>query len=104
MKSSGFDGAMPLLYKHMSLIATIGTTSVGAERSFSCLNELKRRNAMGQERLTNLAIISIEKKMLKSLEKDPVWYDQVTDIFAAPLMGSNALEVRRYCNPITFFK
>ena len=37
---------------------------------------------MGQERLTNLAIISIEKKMLKSLKKDPVWYDQVTDVFA----------------------
>jgi hypothetical protein len=39
---------------------------------------------MGQERLTNMAIISIEKKMLKSLKKkkDQVWYDQVTDVFA----------------------
>ena len=85
MNSSGLDGAMPQLYKLMSLIATIGTTSAGAERSFSCLKRIKTytRNAMGQERLTNLAIILIEKKMLKSLKEDPVWYDQVTDIFAA---------------------
>ncbi|KAK0151974.1 Zinc finger MYM-type protein 1 [Merluccius polli] len=84
MKSSGLDGAMPQLYKLMSLIATIGATSAGAERSFSCLKRIKTytRNAMGQERLTHLAIISIEKKMLKSLKSDPVWYDQVTDDFA----------------------
>ena len=84
MKSSGLDGAMPQLYKLMSLIANTGATSAGAERSFSCLKQIKTytRNVMGQERLTNLAIISIEKKMLKSLKKDPVWYDQVTDGFA----------------------
>ena len=73
MKSSGLDGAMPQLYKLMSLIANTGATSAGAERSFSCLKRIKTytRNAMGQERLTNMAIISIEKKMLKSLKKDP---------------------------------
>ena len=37
---------------------------------------------MGQERLKHLAMISIEKKILKSLQKNPAWYDQVTDIFA----------------------
>ena len=49
MKSSGLDGAMPQLYKHMSLIATIGATSAGAEWSFSCLKRIKTytQNAMG---------------------------------------------------------
>lgn len=84
MKSSGLDGAMPQLYRLMSLIGTIGATSAGVERSFSCLKRIKTytRNAMGQERLKHLAIISIEKKILKTLQKDPAWYDQVTDRFA----------------------
>ena len=84
MKSSGLDGAMPQLYKLMCLIATIGATSAGVEQSCSCLKRIKSytRNTMGQERLKHLAMISIEKKILKSLQKNPAWYDQVTDIFA----------------------
>ena len=69
----------------MCLIATIVATSAGVERScFSCLKRIKSytRNTMGQERLKHLAMISIEKKILKSLQKNPAWYDQVTDIFA----------------------
>ena len=63
-KSSGLDGAMPQLYKLMSVFATIGATSAGAERSFSCLKRIKTctRNAMGQERLTNLGPVSRKRR------------------------------------------
>ncbi|KAL2083806.1 hypothetical protein ACEWY4_021579 [Coilia grayii] len=67
MKSSGLDEAMPQLYRLKCLIATIGVTSAGVERSFSCLKRIKSytRNTIGQGRLANLAIMSIEKKKTK---------------------------------------
>lgn len=84
MKANGLDEAMAEVYRLMCLIATVGATSAGAERSFSCLKRIKSytRNTMGQERLRNLASLSIEKKILKSLQEDPHWYDKVIDHFA----------------------
>lgn len=84
MKSNGLDEAMAEVYRLMSLIATIGATSAGVERSFSCLKRIKSftRNSMGQERLKSLATISIERKMLKCLQQDPQWYEHVIDTFA----------------------
>ena len=54
----------------MCLIATIGATSAGVERSFSSLKRLKTytRNTIGQERLRNLAFVAIERRTVKSLE------------------------------------
>ncbi|ROI16184.1 Zinc finger MYM-type protein 1 [Anabarilius grahami] len=77
------DSAMPQLYKLFSLVATIGATSAGVERSFSCLKRLKSytRNTMGQGRLSSLALLAIERTLVKSLEKTPSWYDRVTDHF-----------------------
>ncbi len=67
------DSAMPQLYKLFSLVATIGATSAGVERSFSCLKRLKSytRNTMGQDRLSSLALLAIERTLVKSLEKTP---------------------------------
>ncbi|KAA0722428.1 Thymosin beta-b [Triplophysa tibetana] len=77
------DSAMPQLYKLFSLVATIGATSAGVERSFSCLERLKSytRNTMGQGRLSSLALLAIERTLVKSLEKTPSWYDRVTEHF-----------------------
>ncbi len=49
LKDMELDSAMPQLYKLFSLVATIGATSAGVERSFSCLKRLKSytRNTMG---------------------------------------------------------
>ena len=68
----------------MCLIATIGVTSAGVERSFSSLKRLKTytRNTIGQERLRNLAFVAIERRTVKSLEGTPSWYDRVIDHFA----------------------
>jgi hypothetical protein len=48
-----------------------------AERSFSKLKLLKNylRSTMSQERLNGLAICSIEKKILKSIELDTILND-----------------------------
>ncbi len=71
------DSAMPQLYKLFSLVATIGAKSAGVERSFSCLKRLKSytRNTMGQGHLSSLALLAIERTLVKSLEKTPSWYN-----------------------------
>ncbi len=49
LKDMELDSAMPQLYKLFSLVATIGASSAGVERSFSCLKRLKSytHNTMG---------------------------------------------------------
>ncbi|KAL7385224.1 hypothetical protein ABVT39_017898 [Epinephelus coioides] len=83
LKDMELDNATPQLYKLLSLVATIGATSAGVERSFSCLKRLKSdtRNTMGQDRLSSLALLAIERTLVKSLEKTPSWYNRVTDRF-----------------------
>uniref|UniRef100_A0A3B4ULN7 TTF-type domain-containing protein n=1 Tax=Seriola dumerili TaxID=41447 RepID=A0A3B4ULN7_SERDU len=83
LKDMELDSAMPQLYKLLSLVATIGATSSGVERSFSCLKRLKSytRNTMGQGCLSSLALLATERTLVKSLEKTPSWYDRVTDHF-----------------------
>ncbi|KAK9976933.1 hypothetical protein ABG768_018754, partial [Culter alburnus] len=83
-KLNDLDKAMPELFKLMCLCATIGVTSAGVERSFSCLKRIKTylRSAMGQERLSELALLSIEKALAKELEgRGSWWYEQVTEKF-----------------------
>jgi hypothetical protein len=69
--------------KLLSLILTIPATSVTAERNFSCLKRIKTylRNSMCQERLSELATLSIEKELLTELSKNPKFYD-IIDKFA----------------------
>ncbi|KAL6483674.1 hypothetical protein MHYP_G00085460 [Metynnis hypsauchen] len=78
LKDMELDSAMPQVYKLLSLVATIGATSAGVERSFSCLKRLKSytRNTMGQGRLSSLALLAIERTLVKSLEKTPCCLSQ----------------------------
>ncbi|CAM4687361.1 unnamed protein product [Leuciscus chuanchicus] len=78
LKDMELDSAMPQLYKLFSVVATIGATSAGVERSFSCLKQLKSYtcNTMGQGRLSSLALLAVDRTMVKSLEKTPSWYDR----------------------------
>ncbi|KAI2645900.1 putative serine/threonine-protein kinase nek3 [Labeo rohita] len=61
------------MFSENEVLATIGATSAGVERSFSCLKRLKSytRNTMGQGRLSSLALLAIERTLVKSLEKTP---------------------------------
>ena len=57
---------MSEVYWLLCLIATIGVTSAGVERSFSYLKHLKT--------YTRLAFVAIERRTVKSLEGTPSWY------------------------------
>ena len=58
----------------------IRATSAGLERSFSSLKWVKSYtcNTMGQCRLSRLALLAIERTLVKSLDKTASWYDRVT--------------------------
>jgi hypothetical protein len=59
------------------ILLTVHVTMASAERGFSKLKLLKNylRSTMSQERLNGLAICSIEKKILKSIELDTILND-----------------------------
>ena len=66
---------------HLAQIAmTIAVTSAESERSFSALKRIKTRlrSTMGQEHLSALAILSIEREIAEELD-----YDSVIDQFAS---------------------
>ena len=56
------------------LSVTISVTTASAEQSFSKLKLINTylRNSMGQERLPNIAILSIENSMARNLDFDIV--------------------------------
>jgi hypothetical protein len=62
------------IFKLLKIYLSIPVTSVGAERSFSCLKRLKTwlRNNMGQVRLSDLALLNIESETLDSIEPDKI--------------------------------
>jgi hypothetical protein len=59
------------------ILLTVPVTVASTERSFSKLKLLKNylRSTMSQERLNGLAICSIEKKILESIELDTILND-----------------------------
>lgn len=68
--------------KLLKLVLTVPMTSVEAERCFSTLNRIKTflRNSMSEERLTALAMLSIEKDLIMDM---PDFNQRVIDKFAA---------------------
>lgn len=81
MFKEGLHQVLPFLYEATSLLATIPATSCSAERSFSGLRHLKTylRSTMGQERLSNLALLSIERKFSNKVLKSDM--NAIIDIF-----------------------
>lgn len=63
MKQGEIKDGFPLLSEILKLFMTIPTNTASCERSFSCLRRLKTylRSTMGQERLSDLAILQIER-------------------------------------------
>lgn len=85
LKETQIDSALYELTKLCNLIATIPASSASVERSFSALKRIKTyaRNAQKEERMSKLALLSIEKKLLENIRRNQNFYDQVIDDFAA---------------------
>ena len=72
MHQNGLHDILPVLYKVASILATIPATSCSAERSFSALRRIKTslRSTMGQDRLSSIAVINIERKYANKTMQD----------------------------------
>ena len=70
----------PHFTKVVEILNVVPVTSCTAERSFSALRRLKTyiRSTMGQERLSHLAILSIERGYANLID-----INRVIDIFAS---------------------
>lgn len=67
------------VYKLCDLILTLPSTTVSVERSFSALNRIMDhlRTTMGQDRLSDLSLLAIERSMLRELTAREDFYDLV---------------------------
>jgi hypothetical protein len=75
MKKKQLTVVMPEVYKLAVLILTIPSTTASVERSFSALKRIKSycRSTQSQERLSGLALISIEKQLLHQLRHNLIF-------------------------------
>ncbi|KAJ9601818.1 hypothetical protein L9F63_000046, partial [Diploptera punctata] len=84
IRSNDLQTAYCEVVKLCELTLTIPATSASVERSFSTLKRIKNyvRNSQGQERLTNLAVLSIERGLLKQLKQESTFYDLLNSLLA----------------------
>ncbi|CAJ0967933.1 unnamed protein product [Ranitomeya imitator] len=77
---NGLQDAYPNIATALKIFLSIPVSVASSERSFSKLKLLKTylRSVMGQQRLTNLSIISIEHDLASKLS-----YDDIIKSFAA---------------------
>lgn len=70
IKSSGLQNVVPNIWISLRIMLTIPVTVASGERSFSKLKLIKNylRSTMSDERLNNLAILSIEKEIATQLD------------------------------------
>ena len=73
---------MPELQKVLQIFTSIPATSCSSERSFSALRRIKTylRNRIGQERLTSIAVLNIERSYANMVLLEDM--DKVIDTFA----------------------
>lgn len=95
MFNNALHNCMPELYKLISIVVTIPVSSASVERSFSALKRIKSfaRNSMHQNRLTNVALISIEKELLKSMCESDTFYDNIIDYFGEHQEQTNSFDI-----------
>ena len=75
---------LPQLYKLLCLVLSIPVTSASVERSFSALKRIKtyNRNRMSQDRLSNVSLIAIEKRLVSKLKENNSFYEHIIHHFA----------------------
>jgi len=67
------------------ILAVIPATSCSAERSFSALRILKTymRSTMGQQRVSNIALIHIERAYANFVLENDISLERIIDIFGS---------------------
>ncbi|KAE9521923.1 hypothetical protein AGLY_017657 [Aphis glycines] len=83
IKMNDLISAFQEVFKLGQLILTISSTTAPVERSFSELKQIKsyQRSTQGQERLSSLSLISIEKELLHKEKNYLEFYDKVITEF-----------------------
>uniref|UniRef100_A0A6P7GJV3 Uncharacterized protein LOC114337735 isoform X1 n=1 Tax=Diabrotica virgifera virgifera TaxID=50390 RepID=A0A6P7GJV3_DIAVI len=83
LNSTGLNKSLCEVVKLCELVLTIPATSASVECSFSVLKRIKSftRNSTSEDRLSKLALLSIEKECIKQLSENPKFYDDVIDKF-----------------------
>lgn len=68
LKTENLNNAFSEVFRLAKLISTIPATTVSVERSFSALKRIQtyKRSKQGEEGMSNLAILSIEKQVLET--------------------------------------
>jgi hypothetical protein len=79
--SNNLEDALREVKKLLEIIVTVPMITTETERTFSTLNRIKTflRNSMSQDRLTALAVLSIESEFVKTI---PSFNEKVMDNFA----------------------
>ena len=74
LKRNKLDVAYPNVSVMYRILGTISVSTAGAERSFSKLKLIKNylRSTMSEERLSGLALISIEREFAESANMDSI--------------------------------
>lgn len=83
-KDKELEDAYTEVFKLCELVLTIPATSSSVERNFSTLKRIKNfvRNSTGQERLSQISLLSIENELLQNMSEHRRFYDDVIDEFA----------------------
>ncbi|XP_030750580.1 zinc finger MYM-type protein 1 isoform X1 [Sitophilus oryzae] len=89
LKDNELEEAYTEVSKLCELVFTIPATSSSVERNFSVLKRIKNfvKNSTGQERLSQISLLSIENKLLQNMSEHPRFYDDVIDEFAKSDQG-----------------
>ncbi len=84
LDAAGLLSTMTQISKLCELIITVPATSASVERSFSALKRIKTycRFSLGQDGLSSLFLISIEKSLLIQLKPKSDFYDHVMELFS----------------------
>lgn len=74
LQALGGHGMVSEVAKLLTIAATIPVSNATCERSFSALKRIKTylRNTMGQERLSSMALLAIEKDVAEKLNLDDI--------------------------------
>jgi hypothetical protein len=85
LKTTNIDSALHQLTKLCELTVTIPASSAPVERSFSALRRIKTyaRNSQGEDRMSRLSLLSIEKKSLENIRNNEDFYNHVINNLGA---------------------